>query len=132
VLDGSGTVARRPGGYAAWEAERRALRARPRPASSRRDAAGAAAAARVGQRGGSEPAAARSASTVRQLIRQTEKDLTRLERHRDRLTEQVASARADHQELARLGAELATVGAQIEVVEHRWLELSTEAESAPR
>jgi len=137
VLDGSGTVARRPGGYGAWEAERRALRSQPRAGSGRRDGARtavprSAGSATSGPRADPEPAAARSASTVRQLIRQTEKDLARLERRRDRLTEQVESARADHQELARLGAELAAIGAEIEAVEHHWLELSTEAESATR
>ncbi len=131
VLDGSGSVGRRPGGYAAWEAERRAQRSRPAPmAGPKAPPIRSTGAAR------STPAAPgaprRTASTLRQAIRQTEKDLARLERQRDRITEQVESARDDHQELARLGAELATVGAEIEAVEHRWLELSTEAETAPR
>jgi ABC transport system ATP-binding/permease protein len=125
VLDGSGSVGRRPGGYAAWEAERRAARAQPRVASARRDRDRAPRTARP-------TGAPRSASTVRQAIRQAEKDLARLERQRDRITEQVELARDDHQELARLGAELATVGAEIEAIEHRWLELSTEVEDAPR
>jgi len=143
VLDGTGTVARRPGGYAAWEAERRARRGQPGSATAPvTGSSGSSASSRSGGRSNGRPTerpgpsavgeARRSASTVRQLIRQAEKDLARLERQRDRLTDQVESARADHQELARLGAELAGVSTEIEAVEHRWLELSTEAETAPR
>ncbi len=125
VLDGSGTVGRRPGGYAAWEAQRRVKRSRSGTSTRSKPAPRSTATT-------ASDAPRRTVSTLRQAIRQTEKDLASLERRRDRLTEQVEAARDDHQELARLGAELATVGAEIEVVEHRWLDLSTEAETAPR
>ena len=65
VLDGSGSVGRRPGGYAAWEAERRARRSRPgaghagRPAPGRRPA-------RVGvERRGPRSGARRGARSAR-------------------------------------------------------------------
>jgi ABC transport system ATP-binding/permease protein len=147
VLDGTGSVGRRRGGYAAWEAERRARRGQPGSAAAAAGRGGSGGSAAPSKAGGatspsgaptgptgpgSPHVASRSASTVRQLVRQVEKDLARLERRRARLTEQVEAARADHQELARLGAELAEVADQIAELEHRWLELSTEAETAPR
>jgi len=123
VLDGTGRVGRRPGGYAAWEAERRARRrppaSPPRPSASDRS--------RVPARSSSGP---RSASTVRFELRTVERELASLEARRDALSEELAAAGADHQALARLGAELADVSQQLTAVEERWLALASEAEAA--
>jgi ABC transport system ATP-binding/permease protein len=124
VLDGAGRAGRRPGGYAAWEDERRVARrpgasttvtpAQPRPSSK--------APARTG--GG------RSRSTVRRELGAAERDLERLQVRHDELTAQVAEAGADHEALARLGADLAQVDDARRAAEDRWLELSDELDSA--
>lgn len=49
---------------------------------------------------------------------------------RDELDAQLAASSTDHEALARLGAELATVGAELGEAEERWLELAAEAEAA--
>jgi ABC transport system ATP-binding/permease protein len=143
VLDGSGTVARRPGGYAAWEAERRAARRRRGGRSASATVAGSGGSSpgtgsaagsgpdpseRTGEQGG----AVRSRSTLRHLMRQIDKELAALERRRVELEEALAGARSDHQSLARLGAELAQVTAELAAVEERWLVLAAEAEEAGR
>ena len=118
VLDGTGRAGRRPGGYAAWEEERRAARRQPRPKSPPRE------------RPARPVPATRSRSTIRNELKAAEKELARLERRHDELTVAVAAAGADHAELARLGGELAEVDAARRHVEERWLELAEEAEQA--
>jgi len=127
VLDGSGAAARRPGGYAAWEADRRAARARGSADAVRRAAPRPR---QVGGGVGAQPATTRSPSTVRHQLRTLEKQLAALERRRDELSTELAAASDDHAALARIGAELAGVGAELGDVEERWLELAAEAEAA--
>ncbi len=71
----------------------------------------------------------RSASTIGFEMRRLDKELARLTRDRDRLVEAM-TATADHQELARIGRDLAQVQGQIEQAEERWLELAQEAEGS--
>jgi hypothetical protein len=52
----------------------------------------------------------------------------RVQRRRDQLTEQLASA-SDHIELARIGSELADAQAELDRIEHRWLELAEQQPS---
>ena len=135
VLDGRGFAGRWPGGHAAWLEQFRA--------THRHTAVGGAA-----RSGGSPtppaagrlasptrpPDARRSPSTLRHLLRETERDLVRLERRRDQLDEALAAAgggTADHEELARLGSELAGVADELQRAEERWLELAAEAEERP-
>jgi ATP-binding cassette subfamily F protein uup len=122
VLDGTGRVGRRPGGYAAWEAERRARRSRSTPSTR---GGTASAGPRRGASGG-----ARSASSVRFDLRRVEQQLAALEGRRDGLSEELAAAGADHEALARIGEELAAVSAELHTVEERWLALASEAEAA--
>jgi ATP-binding cassette subfamily F protein uup len=133
VLDGEGFAGRRPGGYATWDADRRARstgtgrgappvtptgapsRSAPRTATDRRAA----------------PLSGRSPSTLRNLLKAADKDLARLERERVALEAEVAEAAAagDHTELARLGAAVSDVQARQSEVEERWLALGAELES---
>ena len=71
----------------------------------------------------------RSASTLRHLIKDTDRVISRLTKERDRLTPELSAAgeRGDHTELARVGARLAEVEAELGHAEERWLELSEEA-----
>jgi ATP-binding cassette subfamily F protein uup len=133
VMDGSGSAGRRPGGYAAWVAERRA-----------RTAGGGRRAPSV--TGGGPPAgepvsperparvkakAGRSHATLRALLKEAEKDLARLDRARSRLDAAVTEAAQvnDHEALRRLGEELAGVQAEVAAAEERWLAVSEELES---
>ena len=120
VVDGQGFAGRWPGGYAAWDAERRA-------GAGRRGTGGARP-----RRGDSRerPNAGRSASTLGHLLRDLEKRMARLERRREDLTAELAAAGSDHQRLASTGAELATVEADLAAAEEQWLELAEEREQA--
>jgi hypothetical protein len=96
---------------------------------------GRGAPAATGKRTAAKPAAGakpagRSPSTLRNLIREADKELARLERERTKLeAELVAAAEAvDHEALTRLGAALADVQARQAAAEERWLELGTELE----
>ena len=130
IMDGAGRAFRYPGGFAAWDSQRRSR-------SGRRDTVATTAgeatspAGPAPSRSGSRPrgSSGRSASTIGHQLRQAEKDLTRLERKRERLEAELADAGDDHETLARLGAELATVGQELAETEERWIELAEEQEN---
>ena len=121
ILEGDGRAGRRPGGYAAWEEERRARRsavkattaAPPKGSTKRRD----------------KPRGGRSRSTVRRELAAVERELGRIEVRHDELTVAVEEAGADHERLAELGGELATLEVQRSEAEDRWLGLSDELDS---
>jgi predicted nucleic acid-binding Zn-ribbon protein len=69
----------------------------------------------------------RSASTLRRLLKEAERDVAQLERRRTQLDDALAGA-SDHVELGRLGTELAEVNDALHQAEERWLELAAEAE----
>ena len=131
VLDGDGSAGRRPGGYAAWEEQRRGRarsggRSAPSVTASEPGGAG-----ERRPRVASKSAGGRSPSTLRRQITQVDKDLARVERehsHRERDVEAAAAA-GDHHELARLGDELAALAEQRRDLEDRWLALSSELDS---
>jgi ATP-binding cassette subfamily F protein uup len=134
VLDGAGSAGRRPGGYAAWDAERRSRAA----AAGRRRAPSVTAAPRRADAGRpspsprpAKPRAGRSRSTLRTLLKEADKDVARLERRTAQIDEEVAAAaaQADHVALRRLGEELATVQAELAAAEERWLSVSEELEA---
>jgi hypothetical protein len=57
-------------------------------------------------------------------MRDTEQAMTKAQRQVDRLHEQLTTTTADHQELGRIGADLATAQAELHALEERWLELA--------
>src|SRR5262249_38277587 len=125
VLDGTGRCGRRPGGYSAWEAERRAVA----PAGGRKAASVTEAAPVEGGAKGARPGKARAGGShapLRALLKEAEKDLARLEKAKARLDEEVTTAAeaADHEALRRLGAELGEVQEALRSAEERWLEVS--------
>jgi ABC transport system ATP-binding/permease protein len=128
ILDGAGRAGRRPGGYAAWEAERRAS-TNPPGAEVAKDGTRSKTATRSATATGSGPRA-RSRSTIRRELGAAEREMARLEQRHDTLTAEVAAAGSDHEALARLGAELAEVDADRRRAEDRWLELSEELDAA--
>jgi ATP-binding cassette subfamily F protein uup len=62
------------------------------------------------------------------LLREAEKDMVRLQRQRDRVTEAL-TATSDHQEMGRLGRELSDAQGALDDAEEKWLSLAEEAES---
>ena len=73
--------------------------------------------------------AKRSASTLRQLLKDTEKEVNRSSKERDKLTAELEAAGTDYEEMTRIGTRLAVVQAALHAAEERWLELAAEAES---
>ena len=151
IVDGSGGARRWPGGFGAWDAERRAamsagrsLRSLPdgtRPGTGGKSDAGSSPARASandkrsssghgghGGRSGRSGPSGRSTSTIGNQLRQAEKRLARLEKQRAGLTEQLAQAGADHDLLATLGTDLADVVAELEATEEEWLALAEEQE----
>jgi ATP-binding cassette subfamily F protein uup len=150
VLDGRGSAGRVPGGYAIYEAERRARwrtsggrQPQPRPPPREPAQAGAPGAARRGdppdgaaRRGGETDRPSRrggrSPSTLRHLLRRAEARVARLAEQQTGLEAELAAAGSDHTALARLGEELAAVQAELATAEEEWLALAEEAETAGR
>ena len=146
VLDGPGAGGRIPGGYNAWEADRRAQRggsgtknrtkSKARSGSAGSRSAGSRSAgsssAGGGVKRGSKSAGAsggtRSASTLRHLTKAADKAVARLTKQSDELSAQMAAATGDHVELTRLGHEFERVSAELAAAEEAWLELAAEAE----
>ena len=69
---------------------------------------------------GSGPA--KAAPRGRQL-RDAEREMARLQRERDKITESLTGA-SDHREMTRLGDELASAQSALEQAEERWLALA--------
>ena len=132
-------VARVPGGYRAYEANRIASRGAARKGTTAampvaaRPARGPEADRTTDPVDAAPEAAApqrRSATTLRFLLKDVERDQRRLERRRDELQTQLGTSEVleDHTLLAELGRELAEVEAAVTEVEDRWLELTVEAD----
>jgi len=135
VVDGSGRAARRPGGLAGWLADRARTEDMPagtKPAGTKPAGTKPAGTKPGGTKpAGTKPAGKSSASTLRHRLREADKELASLTRRRDTLNTELeaAGAAADIEALARIGTELAELGAAIDEVEERWLALASEAES---
>jgi predicted nucleic acid-binding Zn-ribbon protein len=61
-------------------------------------------------------------------LREAEKEMTRLQRQRDRINEAL-TATADHREMTLLGAELGAAQTALDQAEDTWLSLVEESES---
>ena len=66
--------------------------------------------------------------SVGRLLRDTERQMARLLRQRERITGELTGS-VDHRQLARLGGELAATQSELDEVEERWLVLAEDAES---
>ena len=121
VIDDQHPGRRVPGGFGGWDRARRARLAAPAP----RPANPAAAASRA-----TKAPAGRSPSTLRRLLRETEKEMAAHERRRATLMTELAAAGADHQTMTKLGQDLAAVDAELAAAEEKWLTYGEELESA--
>jgi ATP-binding cassette subfamily F protein uup len=121
AVEPGGQVSAVPGGVAGWVARVEHGNARragslPSPTADDRPAARAAAP----DTGGSPP--------IGRLLRQAEKNMVRLQRQRDRITETLTGA-TDHVTMTQLGGELADAQVALDEAEEQWLALAEEAES---
>ncbi len=141
ILDGTGSATRWPGGFNAWDEHRRSQAAASAPSAkkSKQKSKNAAKTESGGQavgapakggskKSGSKMAGGRSSSTVSHLMRQADKDIARLTKKRDRLTDDLVAAGTDHEAIAAAGEALAVVESELAEVEERWLELAEEQE----
>jgi ABC transport system ATP-binding/permease protein len=140
VLDGHagqpGRVGRVPGGYAAWDAARRAAhipgRAGPATATATVVPAGPVGRPPTPPRPRPDqgpPRRGRSPSTLRHLMRRAEAEMAGLRERQAGLEAELAAAAGDHRALARLGEELSALAADLQAAEEAWLALATEAEA---
>lgn len=136
VVDDSHTVERLPGGFSAWEKERHLRRNQASvgvvagSSKSPRVSGGAGTATNTGQPLTGAAPKPRSSSTLNRMMRETEKELRRLERARDNASEALSSVDpTDHQALAAAGEALAAAESAVGEVEERWLELGAELEA---
>ena len=123
VFDGDGRAARRPGGYAAYEDERLAMRGNRRRKSA--GAAGIRRDTRVKERIGP------SDSTIRHQLRQAEKALTAAQKRYDVVAQEMAelSLTGDHVAMAELAGRVTELQLEVATAEEQWLALATEAEA---
>jgi ATP-binding cassette subfamily F protein uup len=130
VIDEQHPGRRVPGGYEAWEAQRRAARARGRATTSSPTPRPGASTAprRDGRRPAKDAPTTPTPSTMRRRMREVERDMAVLERRRDRLGVELARAAHDRDELARIGTELAIVEQDLAEAEARWLVLAEDLE----
>jgi ATP-binding cassette subfamily F protein uup len=136
VVDGHGSARRQAGGYAGWEEARRAARGTPARSAATTKAPKAAGATTAAPTSKAKPTPAavaaatpgRSPSTLRRLIKDTEKETARLDRRRAKLEAELAelALSADHTVLTEKGNDLAAVITELGAAEERWLELSDE------
>ena len=143
VMDGQGFAGRRPGGFGAWEQERRLRRRRGHATSAVTDERSTdkpTADETGGSQGGTTKGPGRapqpapedrrpSPNTLRFRMRELERSMNATRSKRQRLTDELHGIGDDHQRLAEAGARLAEVEADLETAEERWLELADDLES---
>jgi ATP-binding cassette subfamily F protein uup len=121
AVEPGGRVAAVPGGVAGWVA-------RVEHGDARR--AGSLPSPSAGDRPATRPTAPGTGGSppIGRLLREAEKNMIRLQRQRDRITEALTGA-TDHVEMTRLGGELAEAQAALDAAEEQWLALAEAAES---
>ena len=121
AVGSDGTVSEVPGGVDGWIARaetgdvRRAgaLPSTPKPVSPAKAV---------------RPRPAAGSASMGRLLRDAEKEVVRLQRQSDKITETLIGVR-DHVELQRLGVELAAIRASLTEAENTWLALADEADA---
>ncbi len=126
IVDGTGSARRWPGGFGAWDEQRRAGQSAGRSVRSLAKAPSSPTVKKATRRTGGK--GRRSSSTIGHQLREAEKQLTRLEKQRAALEQKLAEAGADHDLLATVGTDLAEVVARLEATEEEWLTLAAEQE----
>jgi ATP-binding cassette subfamily F protein uup len=122
-------LGRRPGGYAAWEEQRRARRHRQKAIAARRSATGRSQGGAKRRSAASAGSTIPSLSTLRHRLKEADREVAAGQRRREELEAQLAEA-SDHETLARIGEELAAVMADLAAAEERWLTIAEQIEEA--
>jgi ATP-binding cassette subfamily F protein uup len=127
ALDGDGRAVVVRGGVAGWLAQHAA---RPSGSAGTTSAApGAKRSATPSAPSVPKPASMKSPSTLRRQLNVADRALAEAIAARDKVQAELGTVGADHKELARLSAELATTQSRVAAAEERWLSLADEAES---
>lgn len=137
VMDGDGFAGRWPGGFGAWDSERRTRRGKRDSVAGRVGPSEQPALQKAKPSGGTQRATSgagaksskRSSSTLGHLMRENEKAMRRLEKTKVDLEAKLQEAGADHQQLADLGQELGDVVGELTRLEDEWLELADEQQN---
>ncbi len=128
ALDGDGAVVPVAGGLDAWIARSTDARSTGAAGAVRgsmtaeRNAGAERDQARATARSGPSP------STLHRQVKEVEREITRLERQRDALHDELAGT-TEYTALARVGAEIAEVASRLGAAEERWLALQSELEA---
>jgi len=119
VIDGQGFVGRWPGGFGAWDQQRR-------------DSSDVVKTKKKTKKTATEnnKKVARSASTLNFLRKDVEKLIKKLEKKKSKLQAELNKSLEDHEQLAKIGADLAEVETKISDAEEEWLELEAEREES--
>jgi ATP-binding cassette subfamily F protein uup len=123
ALDGEGRATVVRGGVTGWLAQHAA-----RPTGSAGSAFAVPAAQRIATPA-ARPVSKKSPSTLRHQLALADRELADAIAARDRVQADLVAVGADHQELVRLSAKLATSQSCVDAAEERWLSLADEAES---
>jgi ATP-binding cassette subfamily F protein uup len=123
VLDGTGAAGRRPGGYAAWEDERRAVRSSRRLGASRPEGD-----RQPRERRGTAGTGRANPTSVRARLRDAQRALNVAQREHDRLVARLADVGEDHVALAEVGRQLGVAEVELRQSEETWLEAAALAE----
>jgi ATP-binding cassette subfamily F protein uup len=126
ALDGNGRATVVRGGVAGWLAEH-AARSTGAAGSTRAVPAAQQIATRAVP--AAKPVSRKSPSTLRRQLGLADRELADAIAERDEVQAELVAAGADHKELVRLGAKLATSQSRVGAAEERWLSLADEAES---
>jgi ATP-binding cassette subfamily F protein uup len=127
ALDGDGRAVVVRGGVAGWIAQHVA---RPTGSAGSTSAATAGTTTpRVATPPAARPVSTKSPSTLRHQLGRADRELADAIAARDKVQAELVAAGADHKELVRLGALLATSQSRVDAAEERWLALADEAES---
>ncbi len=127
ALDGNGRAVVVRGGVAGWLALH-AARPTVAPGTAGSTSAGHAP-RRVTAPPAAPPVSTKSPSTLRHQLGRADRELADAIADRDDVQAELVAVVADHEELARLGAQLATTQKRVDAAEERWLSLADEAES---
>ncbi len=127
AVEVDGTVAGVPGGLEAWVARAGDTGPRPAGAPGAPSAPSAATPAPPPRTPPPATGGGEGAGPLGRRLREAEKEMARLQRRRDAVSQSLTGA-VGHQEMTRLGAELAEAQRDLDQAEERWLSLAEEAE----
>ena len=128
AIDWPGGAGLVPGGYPAWEAQRRAERSGRQAGAagpSRPDPGRDAATGKGPDPDRRDRARTRTPSTLRRLLSGAERELVLASDERDAVAGRLVAG-GDHRELAAAASALARAEERVAAAEHRWLELAEE------